>query len=76
MLAGSHEGAQRAAMLYSLLGTCKQHDVEPFRWVENVLTRISDCKMSQLDELLPQNWVEPAKKDQSLFRIESACNGV
>jgi transposase len=59
MFAGSHEGAQRAAMLYSLLGTCKQHDVEPFRWLEDVLTRISDCKMSQLDELLPQNWVDP-----------------
>jgi len=58
MFAGSHEGAQRAAMLYSLLGTCKQHDVEPFRWMEDVLTRISDCKMSQLDELLPQNWVD------------------
>jgi transposase len=63
MFAGSHEGAQRAAMLYSLLGTCKQLDVEPYRWLEDVLTRISDCKMSQLDELLPQNWVDSAKED-------------
>ena len=63
MFAGSHEGARRAAMLYSLLGTCKQLDVEPYHWLEDVLTRISDCKMSQLDELLPQNWVDPAKKD-------------
>ena len=58
MFAGSHEGAQRAAMLYSLLGTYKQHEVEPFRWMEDVLNRISDCKMSQLDVLLPQNWVD------------------
>ncbi len=60
MFAGSHEGAQRSAMIYSFMGTCKQHGVEPFRWLEDVLNRISECKMSQLDELLPQNWIDPS----------------
>jgi hypothetical protein len=30
MFAGSHDAAQRSAMLYSLLGTCKAHGVNPF----------------------------------------------
>jgi len=60
MFAGSHEGAQRSAMIYSFMGTCKQQGVEPFRWLQDVLNRISECKMSQLDELLPQNWVDSA----------------
>jgi len=35
-----------------------QHGVEPFRWLLDVLNRIAECKMSQLDVLLPQNWVD------------------
>jgi len=35
-----------------------QHGVEPFRWLLDVLHRIAEYKMSQLDVLLPQNWVD------------------
>ena len=55
LFAGSHEGAQRAAMMYSFLGTCKINDVEPFEWFSKVLTRIPDHSIQHLEELLPQN---------------------
>ena len=42
LFAGSHEGAQRAAMLYSLLATAKLIDIEPFAWLRDVLNRIAD----------------------------------
>lgn len=60
LFAGSHEGAERAAMMYSFLGTCKINNIEPMLWLTDVLTRISDCKISQLDQLLPHLW-SPAK---------------
>ena len=53
MFAGSHEGAKRAAMMYSFLGTCKRNNVEPFAWLKNVLTVIPDWSIQRLDELLP-----------------------
>jgi len=53
LFAGSHEGAKRAAMMYSFLGTCKINDVEPFSWLKDVLTRIPDHSIQRLDELLP-----------------------
>jgi len=56
LFAGSHEGASRAAMMYSFLGTCKKNNIEPFTWLKDVITRIPDCKYSQLDQLLPPNW--------------------
>jgi transposase len=56
LFAGSHEAAQRAAMIYSFLGTCKMNNINPYQWLTDVLTRISDCKQSQLDMLLPSNW--------------------
>lgn len=53
MFAGSHDGAQRAAMMYSFLGTCKINDVEPNAWLKDVLTRIPDHSIQKLEELLP-----------------------
>lgn len=58
LFAGSHEGAKRAAMMYSFLGTCKINNVEPFSWLKNVLSRIPDHSIQRLDELLPANWIE------------------
>lgn len=53
LFAGSHDAAQNAAMIYSLLATCKINDVEPFKWLRDVLTRIQDHPAKKLDELLP-----------------------
>jgi transposase len=56
LFAGSHEAAQRSAMLYSLMGTCKLHDVNPFNWLKNVLERIPSHPINKIQELLPYNW--------------------
>ena len=56
LFAGSHEGARRAAMLYSLLATAKLHGIEPFAWLRDVLDRIADHSHKRLADLLPQNW--------------------
>jgi hypothetical protein len=55
LFAGSHEGAQRAAIMYSFLGTCKINNIEPFEWLSTVLKRIPDHSIQRLEELLPQN---------------------
>ena len=56
LFAGSNKAAQRAAMMYSFFATCKMHQVEPYAWLKDVLNRIPDHKVNQLEELLPQNW--------------------
>jgi hypothetical protein len=53
LFAGSHEAAQRSAMLYSLLGTCKMHGVEPYTWLRNTLEKIADHPINKISELLP-----------------------
>jgi len=58
LFAGSHEAAQRSAMLYSLLGTCKLHDVNPFEWLKNVLETIPTHPINKISNLLPQNWAK------------------
>lgn len=56
LFAGSHEAAQRSAMLYSLLGTCKLHGINPFDWLKNVLSRIGKHPINKVQQLLPHNW--------------------
>ena len=56
LFAGSDRGGERAALVYSLLYTCKLNDVDPLAWLTDVLARIAEHPMHRLDELLPWNW--------------------
>jgi transposase len=56
LFAGSHEAAKRSAMLYSLMGTCKLHDINPFIWLRDVLQRINNHPINKIADLLPHNW--------------------
>jgi transposase len=53
LFAGSHEAAQRSAMLYSLLGTAKMHGIEPYNWLRNTLEIIATHPINRIKELLP-----------------------
>ena len=53
LFAGSHNGAKRAAMLYSFLGTCKINNVNPFEWLRATLDKIPDQPINRITELLP-----------------------
>ena len=53
LFAGSHEAAKRSGMLYSLLGTCKMHGIEPYAWLKGVLHKIADHPVNKVHELLP-----------------------
>lgn len=53
LFAGSHNGARRAAMLYSFLGTCKINDVNPFEWLRDTLAKIPTHPVNRIQDLLP-----------------------
>ncbi len=52
---GSDRGGEAAAIIYSLLGTCKLNGVEPEAWLRDVLGKISDWPSNRVHELLPWN---------------------
>jgi transposase len=53
LFAGSHQAARYAAMMYSFFGTCKLNNIEPFEWLRQILDKIPDWKISELEKLLP-----------------------
>jgi hypothetical protein len=56
LFAGSERRAERAALMYTLIGTAKRNDVDPQAWLADVLARIADYPVHCLEELLPSNW--------------------
>lgn len=56
LFAGSYDAAQNAAIIYSLMATCKLHDVHPYEWLKYVLTVMPTFPASRIKELLPHNW--------------------
>jgi transposase len=53
---GSHDAAQRAAMIYSLAATVIRHGHDPFAYFKDILIRLPAAKTSDLINFLPQNW--------------------
>jgi hypothetical protein len=57
LFAGSDGGADRWAIVYSLINTAKLNNVEPFGDLKDIPERMSGGHpMSRIDELLPWNW--------------------
>jgi transposase len=56
LFAGSEAGAWRAAIIYSLVASCKLNEIDPFRYFKDVLSRVSIHPADKIDELLPSEW--------------------
>ena len=56
LFAGSHDSARQSALVYSLVGTAKLNNIEPWKYLKDVLTRINDHPMKEINHLLPHNW--------------------
>lgn len=57
LFAGSDGGADRWAVIATLIATAKLNDVEPYAYLKDVLERMSNGHpMARLDDLLPWNW--------------------
>ena len=56
LFAGSERGAERAAVMATLIITAKLNDIDPQAWLADVLARIADTPQGRLTELLPWEW--------------------
>lgn len=68
LFCGNHDSAENAAVMYSLIETCKAQQVDAREWLTDVLKRIPAYNKDyslDLADLLPHNW-KKSKPDQTL----------
>lgn len=58
LFSGSHDAAHAAAIFYSLLGSCKENNVNPEKWLKECLTKVKECDPKDYSKLLPHHWKE------------------
>jgi hypothetical protein len=63
MFLGSECAGKTAAIIYSLLCTCKANKINPYEYLNDILSRINSHPHSKLHELLPHNWDSMQKQN-------------
>ena len=56
LFAGSTQGGERAATLYTIIETAKLNGHDPEAYLQDILNRIADHPINKVAELLPWNW--------------------
>lgn len=65
LFAGSDAGGERAALIYSLIGTAKLNGLDPQAYLTRVLERIAEHPVNRVAELLPWNIDHGAATEQA-----------
>ena len=53
---GSDRGGRAAATLYSLINSARRHNIDPFRYLQDLFLRVPTHPNKELDSLLPDHW--------------------
>jgi transposase len=69
---GADSGGARAAIIYTLVETCKLNRIDPQRYLEYVLERIGDHPINRIEELLPWNVIDQLGQPEEVTQALAA----
>lgn len=58
LFVGNEDGGESAAIIFSLVQTCKAFGVNPREYLEDVMRRVMSHNSQELDKLLPDEWLK------------------
>jgi hypothetical protein len=53
---GDADAGQRSAIIYSIIESCRRHNVEPYTYLRDVLTRLPTMTNRQIKDIVPKAW--------------------
>jgi transposase len=56
LFVGNERGGQTAAILSSLTSTCRRHNIDPQRYLTQLLANLPATPISQISQWLPDQW--------------------
>jgi len=66
LFAGSLRGGRAAAVIYTLIESCRLADIDVVGYLADVLVRVATHPASRIDELLPENWADTVAAPRAL----------
>lgn len=73
LFVGSDRGGETAAVLYTLVATCKRLRIDPFAYLRDVFTRLPEISTNdQLQDLLPDRWIQQHPEHRLVHREKQA----
>jgi hypothetical protein len=58
---GYPEAGERSAVIYTLLGSCRRHEINPFDYLKDLFTRLPMAKITQIREFTQAAWAKARK---------------
>jgi len=55
---GHPEAGERSAVIYTLLGSCRRHGVNPIDYLKDLFTRLPSAKITQIKKFTPAVWAQ------------------
>jgi transposase len=61
---GHPEAGERSAVIYTLLGSCRRHGLNPFDYLKDLFTRLPSAKITEIKQFTPRAWARAKAKDK------------
>jgi hypothetical protein len=55
---GHPEAGERSAVIYTLLGSCRRHGINPFDYLKDLFTRLPAAKIARIKAFTPAAWAK------------------
>jgi transposase len=62
------DAGERSAVIYTLLGSCRRHGVNPFDYLKDLFTRLPAAKITQIKSFTSAAWAKANGKDETLHK--------
>ncbi|MGO8765350.1 MAG: transposase domain-containing protein [Limisphaerales bacterium] len=66
---GHPEAGERSAVIYTLLGSCLRHGINPFDYLKDLFTRLPATKITQIRDFTPRTWAEANAERQEFAQV-------
>jgi transposase len=61
---GHPEAGERSAVIYTLLGNCRRHGINPFDYLTDLFTRLPAAKITQIKDFTPSAWAKAKAREK------------
>ena len=62
LFVGHPDAGERSAVIYTLLGSCRRHGVNPFEYLKDLFTRLPAAMITEIQQFTPAAWAKAKEK--------------